>query len=190
MNLFYTKGKLSFFVKLVNFKFILTVVYFIVLFSSFLTLNSQSVLICSAINNTMLLVHPLNNFLIFIVFYYVLSVKDILMLLIKQLFNFKSNTVKTVNNSNNLFVIVYYIYNNFNLFLNNLGYLVNYYLNLFSKKFVNFYFLNWILKLVNSNLKQNYWYTVFKRHSIFGYYRISRQRWVELKSEEVNFLKY
>lgn len=142
MNLFYTKGKLSFFVKLVNFKFILTVVYFIVLFSSFLTLNSQSVLICSAINNTMLLVHPLNNFLIFIVFYYVLSVKDILMLLIKQLFNFKSNTVKTVNNSNNLFVIVYYIYNNFNLFLNNLGYLVNYYLNLFSKKFVNFYFLN------------------------------------------------
>lgn len=142
MNLFYTKGKLSFFVKLVNFKFILTVVYFIVLFSSFLTLNSQSVLICSAINSTMLLVHPLNNFLIFILFYYVLSIKDILVLLVKQLLNFKSSVVKTRNNSNNFFVITYYIYSNFSLFLNNLEYLLNYYFNLFSKKFVNFYFLN------------------------------------------------
>lgn len=48
----------------------------------------------------------------------------------------------------------------------------------------------YFIYLIVFGLTRVQWHTVFKRHSIFGFYRISRQTWVELKTEEINALKY
>ena len=88
-----------------------------------------------------------------------------------------------------------YLFFLYNLFiLNNLFLNINYLINKCLFLFFNFYktnlFFNFIFKCFFNAFKQINWYPIFKRHSIFGYYRISRQNWVELKTEEVNYIKY
>lgn len=65
-----------------------------------------------------------------------------------------------------------------------------YYLNCFFNSLFSNNIIFVTLNLLKNKLVQISWYPIFKRHSIFGFYRISRQRWVELKTEEVNYLKY
>ncbi len=83
-----------------------------------------------------------------------------------------------------MFVYVAYSLNNIYA---NIVYLCQVLLN---NKFLNIFLLSTISSVIFPNFKSIYWYPIFKRHSIFGYYRIARQNWVELKSEEVNYLKY
>ncbi len=61
-----------------------------------------------------------------------------------------------------------------------------YFLRLYRNSFV---FITIYSAIVNF-FSTNYWYPLYKRHSYFGYFRAMRQRWGEVKSEEVNRLKY
>lgn len=61
-----------------------------------------------------------------------------------------------------------------------------YFLRLYRSSFVLLFFSTFFSKLFSTH----YWYPLFKRHSYFGYFRAMRQRWGEVKSEEMNRLKY
>ncbi len=51
-------------------------------------------------------------------------------------------------------------------------------------------FITAIFNFIAKFFSVNYWYPLYKRHSYFGYFRSMRQRWGEVKTEEVNRLKY
>ncbi len=61
-----------------------------------------------------------------------------------------------------------------------------YFFRLYSNSIIAIFFSSVISRLFSIN----YWYPLYKRHSYFGYFRSMRQKWGELKTEEVNRLKY
>jgi len=74
----------------------------------------------------------------------------------------------------------------FSYLFNNLRFYFIFFYNIFIKSFIFSFFLEIFSILFN----KYYWYPIFKRHSYFGLYRHLRQKWVEVKCEEINRLKY
>lgn len=95
------------------------------------------------------------------------------------LFNLKKN-----------FFLVFHIFKSYfvNFYLIFIFKLKKFYKNKNSSFIFNFY--KYLFFLVKSFFRKFFWYPIFKRHSIFGYYRLSRQNWVELKPEEIHYIKY
>lgn len=149
----------------------------ILTFCSFLLLGFN--IIDTFLNASILNLLLSNNF-IFYVLLFSLSISN---LILNKIY-YKSNTFNTENWNSLYLQILYSIYLRLNI-KSNIIYL--YYSIGFLLKNL---FLNNSFILKNLNFRTLYWYPIFKRHSIFGYYRIARQNWVELKSEEVNYLKY
>lgn len=105
----------------------------------------------------------------------------VLFLLVLNLVFLYFNNYTNQNNISFLYSL-YFKYNFLALYAY-VSYIYNWYLNIlvFALKNLN----------ISSYVKLPiFWYPIFKRSSIFGFYRISRQRWSELKTEEVNYLKY
>lgn len=167
------------------------------------------VLACSSsINDTTLFYIALNNFFYFInssynlffyfIFYFIISIHTIFFLNFKNFIKIKNNKLifnliphnKTNNSYNSLYLSsIYYFYNAVSLKVA-LSYLLTWIANfIYFSKSRSFY-INFLFKSITGLTKSVNWYPIFKRHSIFGYYRINRQRWVELKSEEINYIKY
>jgi hypothetical protein len=85
---------------------------------------------------------------------------------------------------------IYYVYNTYVLNL------ISYFFDLSKFYFLNFIYFyknsfidNLILELFYSRYSF-VWSPLFKRHSYFGYNRSMRQKWIDIKSEEVNRIKY
>lgn len=195
INLLYIKNKLLFFIKLVNLKLIFNIAYFYVVYDCFTTIKNHSLFICSSLNTFINYINP-SNLSIFLSFYFILSLRFFIFLKLKNSIKLKSlklsnNSILISNNSyNKLYLqVLYYVYNKTTLIVN-INYLYYWYLTFINCNIKNSYFLNYTVISLLDILKPINWYTVFKRHSYFGFYRITRQRWTELKSEEVNYLKY
>ena len=57
--------------------------------------------------------------------------------------------------------------------------------------FIKFFFNKFLfLKEFFFIFSNNVWYPVFKRHSYFGLFRVSRDKWIDLKTENLNFYKH
>lgn len=203
-NILYIKSNLLFFIKLVKFNYLLNILYLIIIFDCLININSYNFFICSFIDKFFYFINPLYSLIVFLTFYFLISIKDIIILKLKNLiklkntkFNLSNSKLITQNyyvdnnNFNNIFLFsLYYIYNITSIKVV-ISYIYNWYLNFFKYNFSNLFISRFILnKLLLENVKPINWYPIFKRHSIFGYYRINRQRWVELKSEEINYIKY
>ena len=127
-----------------------------------------------------------NYFYLTLLIFFLISIKNFFYALCLKLFNI--NYIVVFNN-NNLYLNFLYLAYIKNIIIYSLYFLINYF-NLFFKLVINSnYFLSYILNKINILFPVSF-YPIFKRHSIFGYYRIARQNWVELRTEEVNFLKY
>ena len=94
------------------------------------------------------------------------------------------------NNFNNMFLNYLYYFFNIIALKTVFNHILSWIILFFSWNFKSLYFIKFLINIFSVSVKKINWYPVFKRHSIFGYYRINRQRWVELKSEEVNYIKY
>lgn len=123
------------------------------------------------------------NYTLVLCLFILISVRN----LILNKINGKSSFNNLTSNSNKLYLnMLFIIYSRLNL-KSNVLFIVSY-LNILILS--NTFSLNYFFNSIISYFKNLYWYPIFKRHSIFGYYRIARQNWVELKSEEVNYIKY
>lgn len=167
------KANLNFLSKLVNYSFILNSLISILLLD-----------ILFSTNFLLIMYTPLNYVLDFITYWSIVFYLGFFLITISLIF--RNNNNLTFLNNSLLLQINYYLSNIKVSFFENLEYLFAQFFFTLNNNAFKFYFLNSILL----NLRPIYWYPIFKRHSIFGYYRIARQNWVELKSEEVNFIKY
>ena len=162
--------KLNYFVILDFLVLVLTfiLIYNLTIFSLFLDLLNPIFSYLISFDNGILLI------------YFIFSVRN---LIINKIY-YKTN-ILSLNNWNSLYLnMLYYAYSRYNLRSN----IIYFYYNILFFIRIKFNFIShlWDITL----FRTLYWYPIFKRHSIFGYYRIARQNWVELKSEEVNYLKY
>ncbi len=113
-----------------------------------------------------------------------------------------------------LFLVFFYMYYNSNNYLFNIDFLAFSYKFLFFSKslvftFFNFcfsyvkYFYSIFLYTVTNNFLYLFfkritlnlfslktWFPVFKRHSYYGLFKANRQKWVEIRSENTNRIKY
>ncbi len=174
-SLNFLKTKLINVFKKLNYLVILDVI--ILTFCAVLLLNLD---VLNIIFNSFLLNLLVSNNVLLLVLFFLVSISN---LLINKLY-YKSNKFNNENWNVLYLQFLYVLYLRLNL-KSNLIYLYYNILFIFKTIFVNNSYI-----LSNLNFRTLYWYPIFKRHSIFGYYRIARQNWVELKSEEVNYLKY
>jgi hypothetical protein len=157
--------------------------YFLVIFLySFCTSVRSNLLVCSFIRNNVIYA----DFGFFIIFF--LIVYTLLFILFYSL-----NIVKNVNNYDWLL----FLYRNYFIFNLSILTLVSYIFDTFRffgfwllSFFKSSFFFNFLREIFNNIFCQTYWYPIFKRHSYFGYFRSMRQKWVEVKSEEINRFKY
>lgn len=174
-SLNFLKTKLINVFKKLNYLVILDAIIFT--FCTILLLNFD---VLNIIFNSFLLNFLISNNIVVLSLFFLFSISN---LLINRLY-YTSNKFNSENWNVLYLQFLYVLYLRLNL-KSNLIYL--YYNILFILK--NIFVSNSYI-LSNLNFRTLYWYPIFKRHSIFGYYRIARQNWVELKSEEVNYLKY
>lgn len=174
-SLNFLKTKLINVFKKLNYLVILDVI--ILTFCAVLLLNLD---VLNIIFNFFLLNLLVSNNVLLLVLFFLVSISN---LLINKLY-YKSNKFNNENWNVLYLQFLYVLYLRLNL-KSNLIYLYYNILFIFKTIFVNNSYI-----LSNLSFRTLYWYPIFKRHSIFGYYRIARQNWVELKSEEVNYLKY
>ena len=170
--------KKSFFylIRNINFYFLIIFIY------SFCTSVRSNLLVCSFIRNNV--IYADFGFFIF----YFLFVYFVLFFIFYFL-----NIVNTVNNYDWLL----FMYRNYFLFNLSILTLISYlydtakfyaYWLFFSVK--NVFFFSFFSEIFFRLFSQSYWYPIFKRHSYFGYFRSMRQKWVEVKSEEITRFKY
>lgn len=183
-NVAFLKNRLVFLTEFKNRSFVFIISYYFLLFFIMVDNNLFFYVNQSFFGLILDFLNYFNNFYLTLIILFALSVKN----LIANYFNFFQNSVN--NQSNLLFLnFLYLVYIKDTLFIN-----FNFFLSYLSFFFLYLaqtnYFLAFFMLKVRQILVPISWYTIFKRHSIFGYYRIARQNWVELKSEEVNFLKY
>ncbi len=62
----------------------------------------------------------------------------------------------------------------------------SYFVRLYQSSMITIFVYN----IISGFFSANYWYPLYKRHSYFGYFRSMRQKWGEVKTEEINRLKY
>lgn len=180
-NFSFFKTKLVFIVKGLNYLIVFDLLCVLFIVDILFNLN----LLTFILNFFFLLTNYLLtlNFLVIVILFFIISTRN----LILNKLSGKSNFIQKSENSNQLYLgLLFIIYSRLNI-KSNLIFFLNYLNLLFFKS--NF-ILNFFNILLIENFKNLYWYPIFKRHSIFGYYRIARQNWVELKSEEVNYIKY
>ena len=175
---------MSFLSEFKNFIFILNIFYsfflffFLVDFNLFYSINE------SFIGFFINYFNYFTNFYLVLILLFLCSIKNVIYSFINGNFNnFNSETNSIYLN------ILFYSYIKdvllitFNFYISYLLFFIN---KLTKSNVLLLFFINKVFRFINPIS----WYPIFKRHSIFGYYRIARQNWVELKTEEVNFLKY
>lgn len=181
-NLLFFKSRISSSLVIVDFLF------FFILLDILLNYNFLSVaysLVFSIFNYIILLSNF--NFILLLVLIILRSV------ILNKIFYKNQTNYSNYNkysNYNSIYLWILYNLNVNNFFFVNLNFLISYVWNVLYLIFSKSYLIQFIISEVSLFTTQINWYPIFKRHSIFGYYRISRQNWVELKTEEVNYIKY
>lgn len=183
-NVSFLKSKLVFLSELKSFNAIFNIIFFFFLALIMIDNNLYYYVNQSFMNIITEYVNYFNNFYLVIAVLFLISVKN----LIINTFSSSQNNSNSQNNS--IFLSVIYLTYIKDILLVNLSFLSAYFTYFILHTFQTSYLLNFCISKFRTLFVPISWYTVFKRHSIFGYYRIARQNWVELKSEEVNFLKY
>lgn len=176
MLLTIVKQSILYLVKNINFYFLVLFVY------SFCVDVRVNLFICSFIRTNIIFA----NFATFI-FFFILTFFVLFILV----YWFKY-TCSLVNSDWLVFMYrFYYLYNI--SFLSLFSYIFDvvffYFIflyRLYKNSIFYLFFYNLFLNFFSTNL----WYPIFKRHSYFGYFRSMRQKWGEIKTEEVNRLKY
>ena len=201
-NILYMKNNLLVFIKLIKFDYIINIVYFIIMYDFLTYIDKNSTFIYSFLSQFFSYLNPLYNLFTFLLFYFLISIRSIVLLIFKNNFKssntkfdvkkvyFNSNNYLTNNNYNGILLQLLYSIYNIVSFKVVFSYLMSWYSIFFKYTLNNFFVFRFILNSLQNFTKVVSWYPIFKRHSVFGYYRINRQRWVELKSEEINYIKY
>jgi len=184
INLPQIKTKFLFLVKFVNLNTFLYLIFWYVILDFLLNDAMSNIFICSFLINIFSWINTL-NLSVFLVFYFLISLNTIIL----NFFKIKININYVYNYNNFLLIFFFYIYNLIS-FRINLIYLLNWIVTFIKFNYLKLSKVSYFFNILLKKISVVSWYTIFKRHSIFGFYRISRQRWVELKSEELNFLKY
>jgi hypothetical protein len=193
-NLLHFKNNLLFFFRLVRLTFLLNIFYFFIIYSYLIQLGNN-IVPYSFINNFFLIINVNYSLFLFIVFYLSLSLKSLLIKKVQNMSNFRKNKFlinsrENKKNFNNILLSLNYYTLNLEFIKSTLSYVCSLYFFYIKYTFNNLFLTNYILFVASKLTTKISWYPIFKRHSIFGYYRINRQRWVELKSEEINYIKY
>lgn len=201
-NVLYMKNNLLVFIRLVKFDYIISIVYFFIIYDFLIYVNKTSAFAYYFVNQIFYYINPFYNLFIFLLFYFLISIRGIIVILFKNSSKFndkKFNIIKVYfnynnylvnDNYNNIIISLFYTMYNIISFKVVLSYLIDWYFAFFRYTFKNSYIFRFTLSRLQNFFKIISWYPIFKRHSVFGYYRINRQRWVELKSEEINYIKY
>lgn len=176
------KDKFLFLIKFVNLKTFLYLIFWYTILDFIINDSISNIFFCSFLINFFNFI-SFSNLSFFLVFYILISLNGIFL----NFFKIKLNLNNTYNNL--LLVFFFYLYNVFSFKINFI-YLINWFLVFIKFNKLNLIKIIFLINYAFDKINVISWYTLFKRHSIFGFYRISRQRWVELKSEELNFLKY
>jgi hypothetical protein len=195
-NLLYLKNNVLFFLKLIKFTFLINIFYFSFIYSCLVQTNSSNTFIGGLVYGFFLFISVNYSLLLFLLFYYTLSVKSLLFKKIQNITSFKKNKFLVTNNSigkknfNNILLSFNYYVLGLEFIKSILSYIYSLYF--FYVKYIlkNLFLTNYLFNTITKLVTKVSWYPIFKRHSVFGYYRINRQRWVELKSEEMNYIKY
>ena len=170
--------KRSFFYLLKNINF-----YFLMIFLySFCTSVRSNLLVCSFIRNSVIYADFGFFIKLFLFSYLCLFIVFYLLNLVKNvnnydwlLFTYRNYFVTNLS----VLTIISYVYDTIKFFFFWLFYS-------FRSVFLVTLFNEVFCKIFSTN----YWYPLFKRHSYFGYFRSMRQKWVEVKSEEITRFKY
>jgi hypothetical protein len=190
------KDKFTSFVKLVNISLIFNAIYFIIVYDCIAHFKDQSLFMLPFFDSLLTRFNP-NNLSLFILVLFIISIKNII-----QNYFYSTTSLKTTNtnylmssnasafNYNSVYLYLLYITYNLNSMLININYLYFWLRTFITFNLKKLFLINFCIQYISHITKQISWYTVFKRHSFFGFYRVSRQRWTELKTEEINYLKY
>lgn len=163
-------------IKNINFYFLVFFVY------SFCVDVRSNFLVCSFFRSNVVFVDfgiflfyfLITFFILFLFFFYLNTIKSNLTY-DYLLFLYRSYFLKNLS----FFSLIVYLFNNIRFYFLNFYY-----------RFIKSFFFNFFVEIFNFIFNKYYWYPIFKRHSYFGLYRNLRQKWTEVKSEEVNRLKY
>lgn len=176
MLLAIVRQSILYLVKNVNFYFLLLVVY------SFCVDVRNNWLVCSFIRTNIIFVDFVSFSLYFTLTFLVLYV-----------ITYFTKYTSSIVNGDWLILLYRYTYivalsplALLSYILDTITFYVLYITRLYSNSFIFLLTSNLLSRIVSVN----YWYPLFKRHSYFGYFRSMRQRWGEVKSEEVNRIKY
>ena len=203
VSILFIKTNILSYIKLIKFNYLLNIIFLYIIYDCFNhTYLNIYAYIYSFLNSFFYFINFSYSFILFLMFYILISTKSIIFFKIKSFMKFKNNKFlnKIVglqynnyvfsNNFNNMFLNYLYYFFNIIALKTVFNYILSWIILFFSWNFKSLYFIKFLINIFSVSVKKINWYPVFKRHSIFGYYRINRQRWVELKSEEVNYIKY
>ncbi len=176
MLLAIVKQSVLYLVKNLNFYFLVLFVY------SFCADVRSNWAICSFIRTNIIF----SNFVFFILYF-------ILTFFVLYLLVYYIKYTRSIVNGDWL-VLLYRSFYLFNIsFLSLVSYLFDlfyFYFLYFIRVYRNSFIYLFLFSFFGKFFSVNYWYPLYKRHSYFGYFRSMRQRWGEVKTEEVNRLKY
>jgi len=122
---------------------------------------------------------------------YIVFFSFIFFILYNYLIKIKYSVVKIINyiNVNYIYVILkeQNILHLINLFILNFYININNVWNLYKNNLIYIYVYNIYLFIKANNLV---WYPIYKSYSIFGYYKSTRLKFIDLKNENLKRLKY
>jgi hypothetical protein len=181
LNLLTIKNKFLFFIKLINFNLFFNFFYFYIICSCFISIESYNTFFFQFLYNIIFFINPVLNIFIFLFFYFFISLTPVFLNVFKNLTNFKSSKIFSLNSNNVVYStsnsvylqFLYYLYNK-SSFIININYLYYWYLSFINYYYFNNFLIRFFVNFIYTS-KPIYWYTVFKRHSIFGFYRSNRQ---------------
>ena len=123
-NILYMKNNLLVFIKLIKFDYIINIVYFIIMYDFLTYIDKNSTFIYSFLSQFFSYLNPLYNLFTFLLFYFLISIRSIVLLIFKNNFKssntkfdvkkvyFNSNNYLTNNNYNGILLqLLYSIYN-------------------------------------------------------------------------------
>ena len=181
INLLFLKNNLLFFFKSIKLTFLTNIIYFFVLYNCLVQI-SDNIFLYNFIGNFFLFISVNYSLLLFLLFYYVVSVKSILLEKSQNTFNSKKKSFLTtssnnsIKNFNNILLPFNYYISNLEFVKSILSYFYRLCLFYIAHILKNLFLANYIVNTIKGLTTKVSWYPIFKRHSIFGYYRINRQR--------------
>ena len=123
-NILYMKNNLLVFIKLIKFDYIINIVYFIIMYDFLTYIDKNSTFIYSFLSQFFSYLNPLYNLSTFLLFYFLISIRSIVLLIFKNNFKssntkfdvkkvyFNSNNYLTNNNYNGILLqLLYSVYN-------------------------------------------------------------------------------